>query len=75
MIKKDIVLNSQRDVLNFVNVVCKYSCDVDMHFGHNMIDAKSILGVLGVGIGKKVELMIHADEADDLIEDIDGYAV
>ena len=38
-----INLVSTTDVKNFVNLVIKYSCDVDLISGRYVVDAKSIL--------------------------------
>ena len=40
----NIMLNSINEVKNFVNIVNKYSCDIDLTSGRYVVDAKSIMG-------------------------------
>lgn len=75
MISKYVILNSESEVVNFVNLVSRYSGDVDMIRGRYVVDAKSILGVLGLGVGKRVEIQIHQDESDELLVAIKSFLV
>ena len=61
------------DAIKLVNTLAKYPCDIDMVLGRYIIDAKSILGVLGLGTGKKVKLSIHMDEAQELLHELTAY--
>ena len=67
----EIILKTEMEALELVNLLVKYPCDVDMVSGRYAIDAKSILGVLG--LGKKVKLVIHADDAKELLQQLSPY--
>ena len=69
----EIILKTEMEALELVNLLVKYPCDVDMVSGRYAIDAKSILGVLGLGLGKKVKLVIHADDAKELLQQLSPY--
>lgn len=73
MIEVDVLLKSEQDAVRFNGIVTKYPYDVDMALGHYIIDAKSILGVLGMGVGKKTKLRMNTDNADDLIKELALY--
>ncbi len=47
-----IFLITEHDAVELIGILSKYSFDIDMVLGRYVIDAKSILGVLGLGIGK-----------------------
>lgn len=64
-----------KEVLEFVNCVTKYPYDMDMKRGHILIDAKSILGVIGLGIGNVSELIVYDEDCDKLEEEIEKYLV
>lgn len=49
-------------VVDFVNTISRYDCDADIKYGSQMVDAKSILGVLYLAISHTVELILHIDE-------------
>ena len=70
-----IKIETQADALVLTNKLIKYSYDIDMQVGHIIIDAKSILGVLGFGVGKSVRLNINTDDNRALLDDIACYIV
>lgn len=48
---------------------------MDMKRGHILIDAKSILGVIGLGMGNISELIVYNEECGTLEKDIEKYLV
>lgn len=67
-----IEIKNVNDAVEFVNTISEYECDMDLISGCNYIDAKSLLGVIGVGTGKKVRLDIHG-EGERIRERIKKY--
>lgn len=43
----------------FVGRAEKCSFDVDVVYNHLIIDGKSLIGVMNIGIGKQVEIVCH----------------
>lgn len=56
MNKKKIKLSTPEMVSGFINVCSKYDCDINVYDGSIVIDAKSIIGVFGIMLGKEVEV-------------------
>lgn len=52
-------------VQQFIDRVRKISCDVDACHGHYIVDAKSVLGILSLSLGREIELNIHSNDLDD----------
>ncbi len=71
----DILLNSINDIKAFVNIVNKYSFDVDLTSGRYVVDAKSIMGIFSLDLSKPIKVDVHAegDEADRFTEEIKAY--
>ena len=46
-----------------------------MQIGHIIIDAKSVLGVLGLGVGQSVQLNINTDDEGNILDDIACYII
>lgn len=72
-----IKLDSIDAVKNFVNKVNLYSGDIDIVSGRYTIDAKSIMGIFSLDLGKPLTVVIHdkseeekfqADMADIIVE-------
>lgn len=51
-----------KQILNFVNLIKDCAFDADIRYGHIVVDAKSLMGVMAVASNKEVELILHASE-------------
>ena len=56
--------------MNFVNKVSEAPFQIDACYGSYMVDAKSIMGMMAIGAGKKVELKIYSDEGVGNLEQL-----
>ena len=63
MRKLQIMLNSTEDVQEFVNTASRCPFEIDLESGSVYIDAKSFLGVLTMGINRKLEVHCGNNEA------------
>lgn len=61
------------DIVDFVNIVSRFDCDVDLKCGSYIVDAKSIMGVFTLKSGRNLEMMIHEDNNKELIECVSRY--
>jgi len=61
-------------VKNFVSIVQKYSYDIDLRSDRYVVDAKSILGIFSLDLSKPLNVEIHAEKCDDLLEDLKQFA-
>lgn len=61
-------------IINFVRIINRYSYDADVKCGSRVVDAKSVVGVLSLAKSNTVELILHTDECDALLEEIAPYA-
>lgn len=59
MTTKEVRFDSIEEVKEFVNQVEQYPEDVDVCCGSCMVDGKSLLGILSLGIRKKLYVVIH----------------
>ena len=57
-----IRLKSTEDASAFNKVVMRYACDIDFKVDHFQIDAKSLLGVIDLGIGKDATVTLISDD-------------
>ncbi len=70
-----ILLNAINDVKFFVNSVSKYDFEVDLVSGRYAVDAKSIMGIFSLDLSKEIKLVIHSDNADAFIKEIQPFIV
>lgn len=62
------------EILEFVNTVSKYGFDMDMRKGRVVVDAKSLLGIMYLGLNSEIELKMYSDDCEELREQIAKYA-
>lgn len=68
--------NDPREVSEFTNIVERYPYHMDMLRSSNAsADAKSILGILALGIERDLKLMIYEEECVDVLKQIEKYTV
>ena len=65
MISYEIFLKSIVDIKNFVNVVNTYDFDIDLESGRYTIDAKSIMGIMGLGLDVDKVITVEAEGEDE----------
>jgi phosphocarrier protein HPr len=70
-----IQLKTIRDVQEFVRTVNDFRYEIDLSEGHYVVDAKSIMGILSLDLGKPLLLDIHAADCADLIKRLESYII
>ncbi|MDE7479337.1 MAG: HPr family phosphocarrier protein [Lachnospiraceae bacterium] len=75
MIIRNIFLSEVDDVMEFVHQTEKCSYDIDISIGDSVINAKSILGMLSKGVHRMMQVNIHTDQADELLNKIRRFCV
>lgn len=78
MNKKEIKLNTQELIEEFVNVCSGYDCDINLYDGKNVLDAKSLIGVFAIAQGKVLEVQaVTSNESviSRFIEDMRKFEV
>lgn len=71
----NIKLTLAENVKTFVNIVSKYPYEIDLRSGRHVIDAKSILGIFSLDLGKPVIVEIYSDDCDDLLDEIKDFMI
>ena len=71
----NIQLKSIADVKDFVNIVSKFDCDVDLCSDRYVVDAKSILGIFSLDLGKPVKVQFRDSEHPEFLEAIEKFKI
>ncbi|HJA68199.1 PTS HPr component phosphorylation site [Lachnoclostridium sp. An169] len=74
MSKMNVTFKDPSEILDFVNTVSKYEFDMDMKKGHVVVDAKSLLGIMHLGLNNVIELQMYSEDCEELCEKIAKYA-
>jgi len=61
------------DIVDFVNRVEKFPYNMDMQQGQLVVDAKSLLGIMNLGLNQAVNLTVYSEECKDLEWEIKNY--
>ena len=70
-----ISIKTINDVKEFVNTIGKVDYDVDLISGRYAIDAKSIMGIFSLDLSKDLELNIHSDDCQPLLDELSKFIV
>lgn len=70
-----ISLNSIDKVKSFVNEVSKFDIDFDLVSGRYVIDAKSIMGIFSLDLSKAIDLNIHSEQPEEIVEALKPFIV
>ena len=65
-----VTLSSKERLISLVNQLNKLDFNVDAYIGHYILDAKSILGMLGIGLGKRIMLKAHTEDDSFLLSEL-----
>lgn len=70
-----ISLNSIDKVKAFVNEISGFDSEFDLVSGRYVIDAKSIMGIFSLDLSKPIDLNIHSEDADKILDVLAPYIV
>lgn len=73
MNKMKVIFDSIEEIGRFVEIVKKYPFEMDLTRGRLIVDAKSILGIINMGIKTEVDLLVHEESCEDLRAEIGAY--
>ena len=71
----DIHLDNVEEAVKFVKCLEQHPYNMDLYCGSNVVDAKSLVGVLDMAVGKDVKLCIYEDFADDVIAEMKSFQI
>ena len=72
-----VQFRTPHEVMDFTNVVSKYEYNMDLKkSSRKIVDAKSLLGILALGLENVLELCIYSDDnCDDVVKAISRYVI
>lgn len=72
----NVCLNTVEKVKGFVNAISPLDGDFDLVSDRYVVDAKSIMGIFSLDLGKTLRLDIHCDEtAEKVMPKLEAYIV
>lgn len=73
MVSRKVILRNQKEIMEFISLVERYPYSVDISTDHSTMNAKSLLGMLAMGLNRVIRMDIYADNADDLLRDVNKF--
>ena len=74
MNKMQITFKNPDEIVDFVNTVCRYEFDLDLKKGKATVDAKSLLGIMYLGLNNVIELQMYSEDCTELKKELEKYA-
>lgn len=69
-----VMFHSMEEAQKFVLAIENYPFDIDLQCERRVIDAKSILGILGFGLHQMLELRVHTEDQEIMDQFLDKIA-
>ncbi len=69
----NIKLPLSENVKEFVNIVSRYPYEIDLRSGRYVVDAKSLLGIFSLDLGRAITMEVYAENCDDLMAEIKPF--
>jgi catabolite repression HPr-like protein len=80
MLKREIIINipnglEARPVALLVQVASQYQCSIYVESEERKVNAKSIMGMMSLGLASGEQVVVHADGSDEeeAIDNIEKY--
>ena len=74
MSEMKLTFKTPDEIVEFVNTVSKCEFDVDVRRGRVVVDAKSLLGIMHLGLNSILELKMHTADGEELETELLKYA-
>ena len=65
-----IMLSTMKDAAMFVTKMEHIAGDADLKYGNQIVDAKSLIGVLQLGVGRETILELHSEQEPDKVKEL-----
>lgn len=65
-----IQFTSMDDMKRFIDVVSHYTFDIDLQSGNRVVDGKSMLGLLSIGIHRILKMSVYGEVNQEFIDRI-----
>ena len=69
----EIALRDSAEIQSFANLVNEYPFTISLRQGRAVIDAKSILGIYSLDLGKPIIVEVYSTQPGDLLEALERY--
>ncbi len=69
----EIMFEQAQDIVKFVDAINRFDCPIDLKSDDCLVDAKSIISAFAMCTVPNIEMQIHAEECEDIIESVRPY--
>lgn len=65
-----VKFDSMEDIGKYLQAIHQFNGDLDLQYESQIVDGRSLLGILSLGVGKLLNLKLHYGNSDELLERI-----
>lgn len=73
MSKVKVIFNNVNEINDFVNIVNRFPVKMAMYRGHLKVGATSILGIINLGVNKRINLDVPNEVFENVKTEIEPY--
>ena len=71
----NIKISTIEEVKEFVRLVTAFDGEIDLKSGRYVVDAKSIMGIFSLDLLSPIEMTIHSENCNELVEKLKPFIV
>lgn len=73
MNRRILIFQTIEDISDFINKAERYPYNMDVKCGRFVVDARSLMGLINIGVCRKMVLKVYEQNCEDFLRDIDKY--
>ena len=66
-----VMFNTLEDIRKYLRALDSFNGDLDLQYESQIVDGKSLLGILSLGVNRLLNLQIYSDNYEELIKKIE----
>lgn len=70
-----VVFESDDEICSFVRAANNCEGEVDVQYGSRAVDGKSVLGVLSLGLHKPLDIIVHSEQDQNLVDKLSNLMI
>lgn len=68
-----IMFEQAQDIVDFVDAINRFDCPIDLKTEDCLVDAKSIISAFALSAIPNIEMQIHSEEYEDIIDSVKPF--
>ncbi len=74
-IERSMELNQLKGISDFINLASRYCCEIKVKGRQNIVDGKSIMGIISLASYQPLTIVAEGDDAQEFAHQLDKFQI